>query len=182
MDRARTVRLWRVMMPGLVSSVVLSSVGCTHGGDSIPGGMGGLAAIQHIVFVIKENRTFDNYFGTFPGAEGATGGTISTGRVILLGHTPDTTPRSIYNGWSCAIKAIDGGKMDQFDLIPGGNVNGDYLAYRQLDEQDIANYFAYARNFVLADHMFSSVHGPSFPNHLYAVAAQSGGAIGNPQR
>src|SRR5262244_3890051 len=42
----------------------------------------GLNKIQHIVFIIKENRTFDNYFGAFPGADGATSGTISTGRVI----------------------------------------------------------------------------------------------------
>ena len=49
--------------------------------------------IQHIVYILKENRSFDNYFGTFPGADGATSGTISTGDVIPLGHTPDATPR-----------------------------------------------------------------------------------------
>lgn len=54
------------------------------------------------------------------------------------------------------------------------------LPYTQLRETDIPNYFAYARNFVLADHMFSSLAGPSFPNHLYTIAAQSGGAIDNP--
>ncbi len=144
-----------------------------------------LDAIQHVVFIIKENRTFDNYFGTFPGADGATHGTISTGQVIPLGHTPDQTPRDICHDWSCAILAIDGGKMDKFDLEALGhagacNVNGDYLCYTQVTQQDIPNYFAYAQNFVLADRMFSSLHGPSFPNHLYTVAADSGGAIGNP--
>jgi len=142
----------------------------------------GLRRIRHIVFIIKENRTFDNYFGTFPGADGATAGTISTGEVIPLGHTPDKTPRDIGHSWQNALTAIDEGKMDRFDHIPGGNVNGDYLAYTQLTEADIPNYFAYARHFVLADHMFSSLTGPSFPNHLYTVGAQSGGAINNPQR
>jgi phospholipase C len=142
----------------------------------------GLRRIRHIVFIIKENRTFDNYFGTFPGADGATAGTISTGEVIPLGHTPDKTPRDIGHSWQNALTAIDAGKMDRFDRIPGGNVNGDYLAYTQLTEADIPNYFAYARHFVLADHMFSSLTGPSFPNHLYTVGAQSGGAINNPQR
>jgi phospholipase C len=136
--------------------------------------------IQHIVFIVKENRTFDNYFGTFPGADGATHGTISTGQVVPLGHTPDQTPRDICHEYSCAVEAMDGGKMDKFDLIQGGNVNGDLLAYTQLTENDIPNYFAYARNFVLADHVFSSLHGPSLPNHLYTVAAQSGGVISNP--
>jgi phospholipase C len=75
---------------------------------------------------------------------------------------------------------MDGGKMDGFDKIGGSgacNQNGDYLCYTQLQEADIPNYFAYARNFVLADHMFSSLHGPSLPNHVYTVAAQSGGVI-----
>jgi len=140
----------------------------------------GVDKIQHIVFIIKENRTLDNYFGTFPGADGATHGTISTGQVIPLGHTPDKTSRDIDHSWQAALTAIDGGKMDKFDLIRGGNMNGDYLAYTQLREADIPNYFAYARHFVLADRMFSSLTGPSFPNHLYTVGAQSGGAINNP--
>jgi phospholipase C len=140
----------------------------------------GIEKITQVVFIIKENRTFDNYFGTFPGADGATSGTISTGEVIPLGQTPDRTPRDISHSFQSAIKAIDGGAMDQFDLIPGGNVNGDYLSYTQLTENDIPNYFALARYFTLADAMFSSLTGPSFPNHLYTVAAQSGGAINNP--
>ncbi len=139
-----------------------------------------LEKIRHIVFLVKENRTFDNYFGTFPGADGATSGRISTGDVIPLGQAPDRTPRDISHSFQSAVKAIDGGAMDQFDLIPGGNQNGDYLAYTQYTENDLPNYFVYARNFVLADAFFSSLTGPSFPNHLYTVGAQSGGAINNP--
>ena len=140
----------------------------------------GLGQIEHIVFIVKENRTFDNLFGTFPSVDGATSGTISTGDVIPLGRTPDRTPRDISHSFQSAVLAIDGGGMDQFDLIPGGNVDGDYLAYTQHTEDDIPNYFTYARNFVLADAFFSSLTGPSFPNHLYTVGAQSGGAINNP--
>jgi len=143
-------------------------------------GAADISAIQHIVFIIKENRTYDNYFGTFPGGDGATQGTISTGQVIPLGHLPDTTPRDIDHSFAAANTGIDGGKMDRFDLIHGANVNGDYLAYTQFVESDIPNYFTYARNFVLGDRMFSSLTGPSFPNHLYTVGAQSAGAINNP--
>ena len=142
----------------------------------------GMEKINQVVFIIKENRTFDNYIGTFSGADGATSGMISTGDVIPLGHTPDRTPRDISHSWDSALTAIDGGAMDQFDLIPGGNQNGDYLSYTQLTESDIPNYFALARYFTLGDAMFSSLTGPSFPNHLYTVGAQSGGAINNPNQ
>jgi len=141
---------------------------------------GDVNLIAHVIFVVKENRTFDNYFGTFPGADGEQFGTTSTGASIKLGHTPDRTPHDIGHSWQDAIKAIDGGKMDRFDLIPGGNDNGELLSYTQMTEADIPNYFRYARSFVLADRMFSSLTGPSFPNHLYTVGAQSGGAINNP--
>ncbi|MGA9968460.1 MAG: alkaline phosphatase family protein [Terriglobales bacterium] len=135
--------------------------------------------INHIVFVIKENRTFDNYFGTFPGADGATSGKISTGEVIPLRHLPDRA-RNMGHEWSDAVAGIDGGKMDRFDLVAHGNMNGDHMALSQLVEADIPNYFTYARTFVLADRMFSSLQGPSFPNHLYTIASESGGVIGNP--
>jgi phospholipase C len=140
----------------------------------------GMSRIEHIVFIVKENRTFDNYFGTFPGADGATSGKISTGEIIPLRRAPDMTPRDIDHSYQAAVEAIDGGAMDRFDLIKGGNVNGDYLAYSQYNESDIPNYFTYARNFVLADAFFSSLEGPSFPNHLYTVGAQSNRAVNNP--
>jgi len=167
---------------GCLSLFMLYCSGGGGGGEVTNPGTNpaGLESIQHIVFIVKENRTFDNYFGTFPGANGATSGTISTGKVIPLGHAPDKLPRDIDHSFNSAVTAINGGAMNQFDLIPGANQNGDYLAYTQYTEADIPNYFAYARNFVLADAFFSSLTGPSFPNHLYTVGAQSGGAINNP--
>jgi phospholipase C len=136
--------------------------------------------IQHIVFIIKENRTFDNYFGTFPGADGATSGLISNGARIPLGHTPDRMPRDMGHAWEDAHRAMDNGKMDQFDLVAAGNVKNDFLSMTQFLASDIPNYWHYAEHFVLGDRMFSSLAGPSFPNHLYTVAAQSGGAVDNP--
>jgi len=134
-----------------------------------------ISLIQHTVFILKENHTFDNYFGKFPGAEGATSGTISTGQVVPLSHMADTSVSGLCNSWNCGLQAIDGGKMDQFDLIYGGALT----AYTQLNEQDIPNYWAYARQFVLGDHFFTSEHGPSLPNDFYTIAAQSGGVISN---
>ncbi len=48
------------------------------------------------------------------------------------------------------------------------------------DWRDIPNYWEYAHRFTLCDHFFSSLMGPSEPNHLYTVAAQSGGLVNNP--
>jgi phospholipase C len=139
----------------------------------------GLGKIEHIVFIVKENRSFDNYFGTFPGAEGATSGAISTGEVIPLRNVP-TIPYDLGHSFDDCVTAIDGGAMDRFDLISSGGPP-DLFGYTQLVEEDIPSYFAYARNFTLADHMFSSMTGPSFPNHLYTIAAQSARAIANPE-
>ena len=150
------------------------------GGAEAPGASPpvGMTKIQHVVFIIKENRTFDNYFGTFPGADGATSGPISSGQVIPLGHTPDYTfpldPEHDFGGF---VEAFDNGKLDRFDLITDGNVNGGFLSYTQATQADIPNYFAYAQNFVLADRMFSSIKADSFTNHIYTIAAQDHNAI-----
>ena len=138
----------------------------------------GMEVIQHVVFIIKENRSFDNYFGAFPGADGATTGTTSTGQTVPLTHSPDLTyPYDPEHGYGSTLEAVDGGKMDNFDLLADGNVNGYLLAYTQLNQNDIPNYWAYAQNFVLGDRMFSSIPSDSFANHLYTVAAQDQGAL-----
>lgn len=133
--------------------------------------------IQHFVFIIKENHSFDSYFGQFPGAYGATQGTTSSGQLFPLTQMPDQTPHDLDHTEDSVLTGVDNGNMDQFDLPPFGNENGDYLPYRQFTSLDIPNYWSYATNFVLADQMFSSFHGPTFPNRLYAVAATSGGVL-----
>ncbi len=136
--------------------------------------------IQHIVYIIKENRSFDTYFGTFPGADGATTGMTSTGQRITLRRAPDRMTRDIGHDWEDARRAMNNGQMDRFDLVRDGNVRGDFLSMTQSLAGDIPSYWSYASHFALADRMFSSLAGPSFPNHLYTVAGESGGAINNP--
>jgi phospholipase C len=138
-----------------------------------------LSKIEHFVFLIKENHSFDNYFGQFPGANGATSGTISTGEVVPLGPTPDM-PRDVDHDWVDAVNAMDGGKMDRFDIIGQASVSGDMLSMTQHSQADLPNYYAYAKYFTLADNMFSSIRSSSFPNHLYSVGAQSGGTLTTP--
>jgi phospholipase C len=142
--------------------------------------------IKHIVFLIKENRTFDNYFGAYPGADGATTARTITGKIVPLAHQPDVIGDP-YHHHADSVKAFDNGKMDGFQLIgvPGVdklNTNDPYAnsSLSQFLQSDIPNYWQYAQDFVLGDRMFSSVAGPSFPNHLFTVAAQSGGTIDQP--
>jgi phospholipase C len=148
-------------------------------GTATSGGGNGIDVIQHIVFIIKENRSFDNYFGTFAGANGATSGPISTGSTIPLGHTPDRS-RDMGHSWNDALTAINNGLMNQFDLVQFGNIGGDYMSMTQFYQTDIPNYWNYAQTFTLSDATFSSLHGGSFPNHMYTIAATSADAIDNP--
>jgi Phosphoesterase family len=105
------------------------------------------ASVEHIGYIVDENRTFDHYFGRFPGADGETKGRISTGQTVELRPAPDRTPHDIDHSYQAAVTAINNGAMDRFDLIAGGNVNGELLAYTQYREKDLPNYFRYARHF-----------------------------------
>jgi phospholipase C len=155
-----TARSWAALVVGL-SSLAQAQV----------------TRIQHVVFIFKENRSFDHMFGTMAGVNGATHGKLSTGQTIALSHAPDSSGNYAHN-WSAVRIAIDGGKMDAFDETPG--CEPPYGCYSQYSEKDIPNYFSYARNYLIADNFFSSITGPSYPNHLYTIASQSGGAVQNP--
>jgi phospholipase C len=147
---------------------------------SVPPGSGSAGKIQHIVFIVKENRSFDNYFGTFPGANGATTAKISTGATIKLGHMPDPGSHDMGHEWLHAHNDIDGGKMDRFDQEFDCSINGDNLCLTQLLQTDIPNYWSYARNFTLADEAFSNVASGSYPAHLDLLAATNLNTLDNP--
>jgi phospholipase C len=132
--------------------------------------------IKHIVFIIKENRTFDHYFGTYPGADGTTTGRLINGDTIPLKPGKDVMTQPITHGFWSSLYSIDGGRMDGFNTIVGGeHLDG----YAQFDRAEIPHYWAYADRFVLSEHFFTSMHGPTYPEHLYTVAAQSHGIMDN---
>ena len=139
----------------------------------------GIDLIQHIVFIIKENRSFNSYFGTFPGVTGVTSGPVSNGSIVTLNHLPDRV-RDMGHTWNDANTAMNKGAMNQFDLVQYGNVKGDYKSMGQYLQSDIPNYWTYAQTFALSDMTFSGLHGDSFPNHLYTIAADSDSITSNP--
>jgi phospholipase C len=153
-------------------------------GEPTTGALSAPIPIKHVVVIVKENHTFDNYFGSFPGAEGtltSTGENLCNtpqGRVPC-GHAPDAPKHDLCHSHDCGLTDWDHGNMDGWNH-PGGSDTGDSLAYAQYGENDIPNYWAYARHFVLGDHFFANMMGPSLPGHMFTVAAQGGWATDNP--
>lgn len=141
--------------------------------------------IQHIVFILKENRTFDNYFGAFPGVNGTTTGLVKVNgsdKVIALNPFQDVS-QDYGHAWANAHTAYDHGAMDQFNQ--GACQPAPYSCYQEAHQSDIPNYWAYAQHYLLNDNAFSDIETGSFPNHMDSVAGASGpdlqhSAINNP--
>ncbi len=132
--------------------------------------------IKHVVFIIKENRTFDNLFGLFPGANGVSTG-MDRGEERPLTQASDRLEEDIKHCYECALRAWNEGKMDGFATISEW---ADRYAYTQYRPGDLPSYWRWADRFVLSDNFFASAQGPSFPNHLFTIAAQSAGTHENP--
>ncbi len=152
--------------------------------------------IQHVIIIMQENRSFDSYFGTFPGADG-----------IPMSHGVPTVciPDPIHPG-TCVRPFVDhadvnvlGGphaETNERADVDNGKMNG-FLAQAEASDRynctsptkhgcktartvmgyhtqsDIPNYWAYAQKFVLQDHMFEPVASWSLPAHLFMVSEWS---------
>jgi len=138
------------------------------------------ARINHIIWIIQENRSFDNYFGTFPDAEGFPSSIClpvlpGSAKCVKPFHmSPNQPIVDLPHDWAGAHAAYDHGAMDGFVWAEGSVYTMGYL-----DGKDIPNYWQYARHYTLCDRFFSSINTGSLPNHLYTVAAQSGRVINN---
>ncbi|HTP19819.1 MAG TPA: alkaline phosphatase family protein [Solirubrobacteraceae bacterium] len=158
----------------------------------------GIHKIRHVVIITQENRSFDTYFGTYPGADGIPGlagnpGSVPcvpdslTGGCVRPYHDRDDRSVGGPHSYDNAVADVNGGKMDGFvsqqesgmvscdqTFNPAcGNGGGapDVMGYHTA--ADIPNYWAYAHDFVLQDHMFESVESWSLPAHLYLVSEWS---------
>jgi len=106
-----------------------------------------ISAYQAYCLFIKENRTFDNYFGTYPGANGATTALDLEGETIPLQHEQDQVP-DIDHSFEGVTQAYNNGKMDQFDLLSSGGTlykvrrTNPYAnnSLTQMYQSDIPNY------------------------------------------
>jgi phospholipase C len=158
----------------------------------------GFARIQHVVFIVQENRSFDHYFGTFPGADG-----IPMRNGVPTVCVPDPVLHRCVRPFheSALVNQggphtqlhseidVDGGRMDGFvrSLVENSNnrcadtrrpadCHGtlgpqgqpDVMGWH--DAREIPNYWAYAEHFVLQDHMFAPTDSWTLPSHLFLVS------------
>jgi phospholipase C len=143
----------------------------------------GIHKIRHVIVITQENRSFDEYFGTFPGADGIPAGVC----------VPDPRKGSCQKSWPDHHDANGNNPHGQAPFIGDyshGKMNGFVSVAEQMLCQpspapchtdvmgyhtgtDIPNYWAYARNFVLQDHMFEAPQSWSLPSHLYEMSAWS---------
>ncbi|HYY04067.1 MAG TPA: alkaline phosphatase family protein [Gaiellaceae bacterium] len=159
----------------------------------------GIHKTKHVIVIMQENRSFDHYFGTYPGADGfprdANGGFAvcvpnpATGGCARPFHDTRDLNAGGPHGEANAVADIAGGRMDGFvasaedakvrgcrrdpnnPICSQRSENPDVMGYH--DGQDIPNYWAYARNFVLQDHMFEPNASWSLPAHLFMVSEWS---------
>ena len=181
-----------VAMIGMRSAraiLVCITVAALVGGPSAPPAVAAepdaSSPIEHVLVLMQEDHTFDNYFGTFPGADGPP----PEACMPIDPASPDAgclapyhldSPRTIdlHHGSSSAAKSLNGGEMDGF--IEGQNERNlpGRLAMGYYDGRDLPLYWNLATDYVLADRFFSSVLGSSEANHNYWVAARGlGGPV-----
>jgi phospholipase C len=156
-------------------------------GEPSSSAVSGIHKIKHVVVIMQENRSFDSYFGTFPGADGIAPGVCAPdprGGCVRPYHDHSDRnfggPHALFN----AQRDIDRGAMDGFVRSAVGGTLGceerndpycvrhgggtDVMGYH--DSREIPNYWAYARKFVLQDHMFEPIRSWSLPAHLFTVS------------
>jgi len=189
-----------VVPVALVAALLASGCGSAHHHAPAPAPApppaptGDLHKIRHVVIIMQENRSFDSYFGTYPRADGipSRGGHFTVcepdprGGCRMPYHDPAPVNGGGAHNHPPAVAAIDGGRMDGFVRVAenrlgrgcAGSVGvcrssspTDVMGYH--DARDIPNYWTYARNFVLNDHMFEPNSSWSLPAHLFTVSGWS---------
>ena len=200
MKRPRSLRAPALALLALAGSAALAHV--TSGAAPAATPPSGIHKIRHVVVIMQENRSFDSYFGTYPGAAGIP---MRNGQPAVCAPNPltkscqrpyhDGSDRNAGgpHGPDAAATAIAGGRMNGFVaavVAPRGGLCArrpddrrcrkvaptDVMGYH--DAREIPNYWHYARSYVLQDHLFASNLGWSLPTHLAMVSGWSARCAG----
>jgi phospholipase C len=132
--------------------------------------------IKHIVVIMQENRSFDNFFHGFPGADSVESG-MNKGTVVALSPVPLAETYDLDHSHPAWWNAWDNGLMDGFAQT---QTDPPLAAYSYVPSSQIQPYWTMAARYTLADRMFQSNTGPSYTAHQYMIAGQSGGVDANP--
>ncbi|HEV2933914.1 MAG TPA: alkaline phosphatase family protein, partial [Streptosporangiaceae bacterium] len=177
--------------PAAAGAVAERASGGPSGSYIVPAG---IHKIKHVIIVMQENRSFDTYFGTYPGADGIP---MANGTPTVCVPNPAGGCTRPYHdtadvngggphGEANAVADVDGGRMDGFikqrdqarssctnpdDPACSAGGKPDVMGYHTAAE--IPNYWTYAQDFALDDHMFEPVKSWSLPDHLYLVSGWS---------
>jgi phospholipase C len=190
------VALGVLLAGGVVTGLTLSGSSAGSAPSEV-----GIHKIRHVIIIFQENRSFDSYFATFPGAEGIpmSGGTPTVcvpdpalSRCVrpYVDHA-DVNYGGPHDAGASAVDVANGAmngfigeaeRAKQATSCPPSSPAcalaahaADVMGYHT--GSDIPNYWAWARHFVLQDHMFESVHSWSFPSHLYLVSGWSADCV-----
>ena len=157
---------------------------------SLPAGTDRLPQIKHIVVLMMENHSFDNYLGTLGRGDGLPAGEDgqpdaenpdSRGRPVRARRLPTTQQRPGVpcQSWSATHAQWAGGKMNGFvtatQAVKPDAAEATAMGY--WTEQDLPFYHGLARTFPLADRWFSSCLGPTFPNRRFLIAGTAHGLV-----
>jgi phospholipase C len=150
------------------------------GGALLPGqvkeGRSASTPIDHIIIVVQENRSFDNIFAGYPGADTATAGRTHDGSMVALRAVSFKSLDTLSGAYQLrdGIADWDSGKMDGFDLPTNqtGSAVGRF-PYAYLQRSLVKPYWEMAGQYVLADHMFPTQWGPSYTAHLDLIAGST---------
>ncbi len=176
MKKITFVSLVLIAVPGLAA--------CSNGASSIPSSIAGAAQkispqwqhpsgsspIQHIVLIVQENRTMNDFFATFPGANGATFGyELINGhkQKITLKEVSLTGQQNLNHSYGGFLTAYNNGAMDGFNLVklPSNGRTEKGAPYVYVNPADIAPYWTMAEQYGLANNMFTTQGSASFPAH-----------------
>ncbi len=179
-------------------ALIVSSAGCSGSSSAVsaPPNPANVAApapqslatspIKHVIVIVQENRSFDNLFHGFPGADSATTGLRHDGTTVPLAPVSLADGQDVGHFHYSFELAYHNGRMDGFDLQQGyGFVAGGTYAvvpqsptypYAYVPPAETQPYVDLATTYTLADRMFASNSGPSFPAHQYLIAGQSANA------
>jgi phospholipase C len=136
--------------------------------------------IDHVVIIVQENRTTDNLFNGFPGADTVTAGSASNGQQIPLHVTALEAPGDLYHDHPTFLVDYDGGRVDGWLGEHWANVMGQDAPYAYVPATETMPYWTLGERFVFADRMFQSNQGPSFPAHQYLISGTSAPSAGSP--
>jgi len=172
----------------LAAAIVLAGCGggSSGGSGSVPPAPTPSAAagakIQHVIVMIQENRTVDNLFNGYPGADTVRQGMGQDpkhpGRqiVIPLRQAPLRSNLSPLNDYQHFLIDYDDGKMDGFNVTPIEHNPGKYV-YQYVNPADVRPYWDIAKQYVLDDHTFQTQGSGSFTAHQDLIA---GGTLIDP--